>query len=91
MSQQAGRIKLYGGKLAENASQAVAADVMSHGARVAEARGMLPFALIHDQGLAIRRDGKTAEEFAAALADVPVWAKGLPLKVEAKIAPFYSK
>lgn len=91
MSQQAGRIKLYGGKLAENASQAVAADVMSHGARVAEARGMLPFALIHDQGLAIRRDGKTAEEFAAALADVPVWAKGLPLKVEAKVAPFYSK
>ena len=91
MSQQAGRIKLYGGKLAENASQAVAADVMSHGARVAEARGMRPFALIHDQGLAIRRDGKTAEEFAAALADVPAWAKGLPLKVEAKIAPFYSK
>jgi DNA polymerase len=91
MSQQAGRIKLYGGKLAENASQAVAADVMSHGARLAEARQMRPFALIHDQGLAIRREGKTAEEFAAALADVPAWAKGLPLKVEAKIVPFYSK
>jgi hypothetical protein len=52
---------------------------------------MRPFALIHDQGLAIRCDGKTAEEFAAALADVPAWAKGLPLKVEAKIVPFYSK
>ena len=88
---QFGRIKLYGGKLAENASQAVAADIMSHGARTAEARGMRPFALIHDQGLAIRSNGRTAEEFAAALADVPPWAKGLPLKVEAKITPFYSK
>lgn len=88
---QFGRIKLYGGKLAENASQAVAADIMSHGARTAESRGMRPFALIHDQGLAIRTNGRTAEEFAAALADVPPWAKGLPLKVEAKIAPFYSK
>lgn len=90
MTQQWGRIKLYGGKLAENASQAIAADIMSHGARVAESRGMAPFALIHDQGLALRA-GHSAEEFAAALADLPEWAKGLPLKAEAKVTPFYSK
>ena len=86
-----GRIKLYGGKLAENASQAVAADVMSHGARKAEALGMAPFALIHDQGLALREDGKEASAFAAALAAPPSWAKDLPLKVEAKVVPYYSK
>lgn len=86
-----GRVKLYGGKIAENISQAVAADLMSHGARTAEARGMAPFALIHDQGLAVRVNGKTAAEFAEALADKPVWAKGLPLKVEAKVVPYYAK
>jgi DNA polymerase len=90
MSQQWGPIKLYGGKLAENICQATAADLMSHGARTAEVRGMMPFALIHDQGLAVRK-GQSSDEFAAALASVPAWAKDLPLKVEAKVVPFYSK
>lgn len=89
-SQQWGRIKLYGGKLAENICQATAADLMSHGARTAESRGMMPFALIHDQGLCVS-NGKTPEEFAAALTALPSWARDLPLKVEAKFAPFYSK
>ena len=90
MSVMYGRIKLYGGKLAENASQAVAADVMAHGARTAEQRGMPPFALIHDQALAVR-NGHAPEEFAAALVDLPAWARGLPLKAEAKITPYYQK
>lgn len=89
-SQQWGLIKMYGGKLAENICQATAADIMSHGARTAETRGMMPFALIHDQGLAVRKN-QTSDEFAEALASVPSWANGLPLKVEAKITPFYSK
>jgi DNA polymerase len=86
-----GRVGLYGGKLAENIDQGTAADLMSHGARVAEIRGMMPFALIHDQALARRSDGQTAAAFAAALADLPPWATGLPLKVEAKVAPYYRK
>jgi DNA polymerase bacteriophage-type len=85
-----GRIKLYGGKLAENICQATAADVMSRGARVAEARGMMPFALIHDQALALC-EGRSPGEFSDALTDLPDWARGLPLKAEAKITPFYSK
>ena len=90
MSQQWGRIKLYGGKLAENICQATAADVMSRGARMAEVRGMAPFALIHDQALAVHK-GQTPEEFSAALTDLPDWARGLPLKAEAKVTPFYVK
>ena len=91
LSTQWGRIKLYGGKLSENATQATAADFMAYGAIAAEAAGMPPFALIHDQGLAVREDEHTPEEFAAALATLPPWAKGMPLKVEAHLAPFYSK
>lgn len=86
-----GRVKLYGGKLAENASQAVAADIMSYGARRAESKWMPPFALIHDQGIAIRRGDQSGKDFADALASKPDWAADLPLKVEAKVVPFYSK
>jgi DNA polymerase len=86
-----GRIKLYGAKAFENVCQAIAADVMSHGARKAESLWMLPFALIHDQGLALRLKGQTADQFSAALATLPAWAQGLPLKVESKIMPYYSK
>jgi DNA polymerase len=86
-----GRVKIYGGKFAENFSQGVAADIMSNGARVAEARGMMPFTLIHDQGLALRTKQQSPDEFSAALASLPDWARGLPLKVESKIAPYYRK
>jgi hypothetical protein len=82
---------LYGAKIFENACQGLAADIMAHGSLVAEKRGMAPFALIHDQGLALRPAGKTAKDFEDALGSLPPWAKGLPLRVEAKIAPFYSK
>lgn len=91
MSQQWGRIKLYGAKCFENFCQAIAADVMAHGAMQAERDGMPPFALIHDQGLAIRHPSKTADDFARSLATLPPWAAGLPLKVEAQVAPFYRK
>lgn len=91
MSTQWGRIKLYGAKIAENETQATAADLMAHGAITAEKRGMPPFALIHDQGLSERAPGKSADDYAAALGDLPAWAKGLPVKVEAKVAPWYRK
>ena len=86
-----GRVKIYGGKFAENETQATAADFMAHGAITAEGRGMPPFMLVHDQGLALRAEGKTAEDYAAALGDLPTWAKGFPMKVEAKITPYYRK
>ncbi len=90
-SGQWGRIKLYGGKLAENETQATAADFMAHGAINAEKKGMEPFMLVHDQGLALRNNGQTVKEYEAALGDLPGWARGFPMKVEAKIALYYKK
>ena len=91
MSQQWGRVKLYGGKLAENFTQAVAADFMAHGAIHAERQGMPPFMLVHDQGLSLRPKGKTADDYAAALANLPAWARGFPMKVEADVTPYFKK
>lgn len=77
--------------LVSNCTQATAADFMAHGAITAEQRGMEPFMLVHDQALALRRPGKTPEDFEAALGDLPPWAVGMPLKVEAKQCPYYKK
>tara|TARA_R110000868_G_scaffold58435_5_gene180597 strand:+ start:7345 stop:9282 length:1938 start_codon:yes stop_codon:yes gene_type:complete len=90
-STQWGRILLYGAKLFENICQGIAADIMSHGASCAEDAGMHPYALIHDQALALAVDGKTPEQFSQALETIPEWAKGLPLKVESKLVSYYSK
>ena len=91
LTTQWGRIKLYGGKLAENMTMGVEADIMAYGSIEAERLGMAPFTLIHDQSLAERIDGHTAAEYAAALATKPEWAATLPVKVEAKLAPYFSK
>lgn len=86
-----GRIRLWGSKVFENEVQGIAADFMAHGAITAEARGMPPFMLVHDQGLALRTRNQTVAEYEAALGDLPVWAKGFPMRVEAKINPYFKK
>lgn len=86
-----GNVKIYGAKLFENCCQAIAADVMSAGARKAEEDWMLPFALIHDQAMAIHNVGQSPEQFASTLIQLPPWANGLPLKAEAKLVDYYNK
>lgn len=86
-----GRVKLYGGKLAENETQATAADFMSFGLITAEKRGMEAFMTVHDQGLAPAVEGKTAKDFEDALGTLPEWAEDFPMKVEVKVTPYYKK
>lgn len=90
-SGQWGRIRLHGSKAHENEVQGIATDFMAHGAITAEKRGMKPFMLVHDQGLALRTNGQTPEDYAAALGDLPPWAKGFPMKVDVKIQPYFRK
>ena len=84
-----GRVSLWPGKCAENAVQAVAADLIAHGSVTAERRGFTIWGLVHDQAIA-RAAGKL-DDFVAALTELPAWAAGLPLKAEGKLAPFYQK
>lgn len=81
----------WGGVFFENSCQAVAADIMCHGAQNAEDAGYEICALIHDQALAYHREGQTAEEFVKLLTDLPEWAHGLPLAAEGALEPFYRK
>lgn len=77
--------------LVENATQAVAADIMANGAHKAEAKGYQIATLIHDQALGYYQEGHTAEEFANLLTDLPPWAEGLPIEAEGGLVPFYKK
>ena len=70
------RIRTYGGKLSENATQAVARDILAHGLLAAEERGFDPVMHVHDEIIA---ENCTAEELAGIMSDNPPWAEGLPL------------
>lgn len=86
-----GNCDTYGGKLVENITQAVAADVMCQGAHNAENAGYGVMALIHDQALAYTAPEQTANRFTKLLTDMPAWADGLPIEAEGAQVPFYKK
>lgn len=91
IGQQWGNVDTYGGKLVENITQAVAADIMCQGAHNAENDGFEIMALIHDQALSYTKANKSAERFVECLTDMPAWAEGLPIEAEGAIVPFYKK
>jgi len=86
-----GRVFTFGGSILENLTQAIAFDLMAHGGMNAESKGYAVSNLIHDQALADYQTGQSVEGFVSALTDLPAWAKGLPLKAEGKITPYYTK
>jgi hypothetical protein len=85
------RIGTYGGSLVENAVQAIAGDLMTHGALEADRQGFKIFMLVHDQALAEWEPGQDLDDFCKALCTLPDWAEGLPLEAEGGLVPFYKK
>jgi DNA polymerase len=75
------RLKTYGGKLAENITQAAARDVLAYNMRQIDGIGNAIVLTVHDEIIAETPD--QAEymhtELAAMMAIVPIWSPGLPL------------
>ncbi len=86
-----GDVSTWGGTLVENATQAVAADVMAHGTHKAEKEGYETATLIHDQFLGYHKEGQTPERLIELLTDLPSWGEGLPIAAEGSAVPFYRK
>lgn len=88
-----GDVSTWGGTFLENATQAVAADVMINGIHNAEKVGYETAALIHDEALDYYypERGQTIEEFIELLTDLPVWGDGLPIEAEGQVVKFYKK
>jgi DNA polymerase len=75
------RLDTYGGKLAENLTQAVARDVLTAGLLAAEAAGYDPVLHIHDEILCETADDASfsAAGLAALMSQGTQWSVGLPL------------
>lgn len=75
------RLKTYGGKLFENACQAVARDVMAHNMPLIEAAGYSIVLTVHDEVITEAPDSPefNAEHLAGLLAANPPWAPDMPL------------
>lgn len=80
-SRKWGRIKTYGGKLVENATQSMARDVLAWNMPAVEAAGYEIVLSVHDELITEAPDTPefTHERLAELMSVVPSWAKGLPL------------
>jgi DNA polymerase len=74
-------ISTYGGKLAENITQAVSRDILVHGMIGAEDAGYAVVLSVHDELITETPDAKMykAEKLSEIMATPPPWADGLPL------------
>lgn len=85
-----GLISSYGGKWAENITQAVARDLMAFSMLTVDEKGYEATMLVHDEIVAETENG-TAEEFTKLMEYTPAWAKGLPIAVETEEMARYRK
>ncbi len=81
----------YGGRLTENAVQAIARDVLVHGMMLMEARGLPIIFHVHDEVIAHAKKSRKVEEVVACQTAVPKWAKGMPLNAKGFESTYYRK
>lgn len=74
------RSALYGGLIVQNATQAVARDLLVNGMRKAEAAGYPVIAHVYDEIITeVPRGFGSVEAFERTICEMPAWASGLPL------------
>ena len=73
----------FGGKLAENATQAIARDILANALMTMEKNGYPVVFHIHDEAVIEMPIGQgSLEEACRLMAIAPVWAEGLPLRAD---------
>lgn len=79
------RLRTYGGKLAENITQAIARDVMKEALKFAERTGLNPRLTVHDELICYGPETNadtSLDLLLTAMRRAPAWAKGLPVNAE---------
>lgn len=90
---QFNRTHTYGGKLAENITQAVARDLLADAMLLLEAKGYPIVMHVHDEIVCDipTRLSSSTKYFEKFMAEVPTWAEGCPIKVDAWKGVRYKK
>ena len=86
-------LNTYGGKLAENVTQAVSRDILANGMVMAENAGYEVILTVHDEILTEvpDTDDYTVNELCKLMCQLPAWATGLPMAAEGFEAMRYRK
>jgi DNA polymerase len=88
------RVSTYGGKLAENVTQAFARDVMAEAMIRLDAKGYKLLITVHDEVVAedpSPKDERLLSDYHDAMVVTPTWAAGLPIEVEVFRSQRYRK
>jgi DNA polymerase len=84
--------RTYGGRLVENAVQAIARDILAEALMRMESEGWNIILSVHDELIAeCDEDHADLEEFTSLMASVPEWATGCPIEAEGWISTRYRK
>ena len=89
-----GKTKTYGGKLTENAVQAIARDILVNGCHLARAVGFQIFGVFHDEMATLVRktfDSPTLEDLRACMSTPPTWGPTMILDAAGYVGKFYKK
>jgi DNA polymerase len=89
-----GRVKTYGGKICENAIQAMSRDDLLNGMFEADAMGFQIFGMFHDELATEDNDdmfGLRLEDLIYCMTVVPDWAPGMLLGADGYSGPVYHK
>lgn len=87
-----GRVETWGGKLAENVTQATARDCLRDTMLALAEAGYDIRAHVHDEVIISEpRDGRTVEDVSAIMGRELPWAPGLPLRGDGYACDFYMK
>lgn len=83
------RIETYGPKLVENIVQAVSRDILCHALQTFKAYEIVMH--VHDE-IVIEADEKLSlQDLCSKMSETPSWAKGLLLRADGYVCPFYKK
>lgn len=82
----------FGGKLAENATQAIARDILAHALLTLEKNGYPVIFHVHDEAVIEMPNGQgSLEEACRLMAIAPDWAEDLPLRADGYECAYYRK
>ena len=86
------RQETYSGRLVENATQAIARDILAEAMARIEAHGLNIVAHVHDEVIIEAPKGKySVDEVCKLMSENPAWCKGLPLSAAGYKGDYYFK